>query len=255
MELSLSRERISQLLAGEEVYEIISGFAYNYRLNSTYPLYKIPNTYVKVLGNGMFNCKRIPSYVWDSIKPVASKQEYISERCGPIAWELNSRVYVLKLVMTDEPHNKRLRENKMRKAWIRGNATRGLFLCKDFSFPIDCEIAISEPYCYASDRLGEEYREMLCKAYGITLDELLKLSAWTNRSHTIGHLLPRRVKVVGSKICRVRDISEEDWELLGVGASEIDRKNVVGASHWDNNLSIGLYEYELVTNNAFSNGK
>lgn len=260
IELSLSRERVSRLLNGEEVYEILSHRANKYNVGCTYPLYGIKDTYIKVLSNELVNVRLVSDEVWENIGSELSHEEYASKHCGANTWLMGSKVYVLKLVLTDEPIMKPSRMVKgLRKVWVRSVSNEGIFLSKTTRYSVGSVVACSEPYCALVDEYGDWYKDMLCEEYGIKVDSLPKLAGWTNRSATIPSLMPKRVRILASKVVKCWDISEEEWAMMGIivreDTSGSKRKEAVGLYYWRGNCPIQMYKYELVTNNAFSNGK
>lgn len=144
---------------------------------------------------------------------------------------------------------------KIKKAKIKGDVSRrvGMFATKKGLYEIGSIVSVSEPYCDIYDRLGSSYGDLLCKEYRLEISELSYISGWTNSRHTKAHLMPRRVRLVESKVSRVMNISDEEWALLGASDDEQSRIDVVGQDAWLWNTYLKLYRYELITNNAFRN--
>lgn len=263
MQLAVSKGCLMRLLKGVTTYEILSHRAFKFQVGTVYSLYGIPDAYVKVMSSDLVNITSIPSKVWDAIKGYGSKEEYIRERCGEGAWMLNSRVYVLLLmpitkseVMQDKALATKFgKKNLVPKFWLKNDRDEGLFISKNSVYDISGEVADSQPYCVLCDEHGDKYRDFLCKAYGVTRDKLNDLKGWLNRNGTRGDFLPRRVYVSGGRYCRVRDITDEEWNLLGIDVKEdVDcrrRIELVDKSYWEGNFYIRLYKYKVITNYIF----
>ena len=242
MNLVVTEKTASRLMLGEEVYEILSGRAYKFYTGRTYKLGNIPNTFVKVLSNCNMDVEQIPSKVWGDISPKCSHEEYIESRCGIPT----RKVYVVKLALTQK-------HGSMQKAWLRGGLDSGLFISKNLCVEMRGEVASAEPYCELCEEYGDWYRTFLATRYNVGLDKLYTIKGWTNRRYTNGCFMPKRVKIVGYRDCRVSEITEEEWKLLGADDTERSRMDVVGKDYWTRNFHIRLYRYELVTNNALKN--
>lgn len=256
VELSLSRERVSRLLEGKEVYEIISHRANKYNVGWTYPLYGVKDTYIKVLSSELVNVRYVADEVWDDIGSDLSHEEYARKQCGFDAWLISSNVYVLKLVLTDEYVAKPTRVVEgLRKAWVRDIRKEGLFIGKESRLVVGSVVACSEPYCELVDEYGSKYKDMLCEEYNSSIEDLVKISGWTNRKNTKAYLMPKQVRILASKVVKCWDISEAEWAELGIVVREDTsgnkRKEYVGRTYWKNNYPIMIYRYKLLTKNAF----
>jgi hypothetical protein len=242
IELSLSREKVKKLLEGEEVYEVLSHRANKYNVGWTYPLYGIQDTYIKVLSNELVNIRSIDKDV--------GGDEHIKRQCGELAWTLGSKVYVLKLVLTSEYVEKPSREVKgLKKAWVKNVQQSGMFISKGTRYSIGSEVACAEPYCTLVDELGDEYKKVLSEEYHVALEDLVKIAGWTNRKATRACLMPKRVRIIAGKTVKCWDISEAEWEMMGIKVQEDTsgrkRREFVGHNYWKYNYPVILYKYEL----------
>lgn len=242
MNLVVTEKTASRLMLGEEVYEILSGRAYKFSVGRIYKLGNIPNTCVKVLSSCLMDVDRIPSSVWRDISPKCSHEEYIESRCGIPT----RKVYVVKLALTQK-------YGSMQKAWLRGCLDSGLFISKNLCVEMRGEVASAEPYCELCEEYGDWYRTFLATKYNVGLDRLYTIKGWTNRRYTNGCFMPKRGKIVGFRDCKVSEITEEEWKLLGADDTERSKTDIVGKDYWTRDFHLRLYRYELVTNNALKN--
>jgi hypothetical protein len=250
MEISLSKHSVARLLEGKVAYEILTSRAYKFKVGCTYKVYSIDDTYIKVLSSEL----KYP-YELDGSKfgiyNQKALEEFVDKRCGDGTWLLNSRVFFLRLENCVIPHCKvSLTGKSIRKTHIKSMEDVGMFVSKGADFSVGSVIAASEPYCELCDRLGDEYMDLLCKEYNVGRDELFTINGWTNRAYVRGYLMPRKVKIVASKIVRVKDITEEEWAMLGVGQDLDSRTRFMGVDYWRWNKYVKLYKFEKVEENG-----
>lgn len=235
----------SRLIERGDCYEVVSRRAYKFRVGSTYKVYGADEDSdcganeelcVEVLSSEVLS----PCEVSLDVEDVA---KYIDSRCGVGTFKLNNRVYLLRLRMASPRLNG---ENPIRRAWVRNEARIGAFFNKGVELYVGEEIAASEPYCELCDRLGDGYRNLLAEIYGVEKDKIYTITGWTNRRYVKSELMPRRVRILDSKVVNVLDISEYEWALLGVGESEYERMKFVGKYAWMSNGVVRLYKYETI---------
>lgn len=251
MEISLSKDSIARLLEGKIAYEVLPKRAYRFKVGSAYKVLGVEDTYINVLSSELVYPMEL-DYSKFGIYNTEDKKAFIDKRCGEGTWTLNNRVFFLKLENCIEPpRNLRLKDKFVRKTHIKSMMDVGMFTSKGTDFTVGSVIAASEPYFEICERLGKSYEDILCKEYNVERDELFCINGWLNRGYVRGDLMPRRVKIVASKMVRVRDITDEEWVMLGIGFCELDRQKFVGNDYWLWDKPVRLYKYETMTNNIF----
>lgn len=227
----------SRLIECGDCYEVVSRRAYKFKVGSTYKVLGADEElYVEVLSSEVLSSCEVSLDVDDVAR-------YIDSRCGVGTFKLNNRVYLLRL----RKANPRLdNEKPIPRAWVRNEARIGAFFNKGMELYVGEEIAVSEPYCELCDRLGDGYRNLLAEIYGVEKDKIYTITGWTNRRYVKSELMPRRLRILDSKVVNVKDISEFEWTLLGVGEPEHERMKFVGKYAWMSNGVVRLYKYETV---------
>lgn len=140
----------------------------------------------------------------------------------------------------------------LRKANVISRRDEGMFVGGKSRFEVGEEVAVMEAYAFICDRLSRGYMKEIAKVHGIeNVNEVKALGGWYNKKLVLPEAMPRRVEVVSGEVKRVRDISEEEWHLMGVDwfnkEMEIDRKRgYVGRAVYDNNQEVVLYRYKTL---------
>lgn len=140
----------------------------------------------------------------------------------------------------------------LRKANVISRRDEGMFVGGKSKFEVGDEVAVMEAYAFICDRLSRAYMKEIAKVHGIEdVNEVKALGGWYNKKLVLAEAMPRRLEVVSAEVKRVREISEEEWHLLGVDwvnkEMEIDRKrSYVGRVAWDNNQEVVLYRYKTL---------
>ena len=211
-------------------------------------MYSIDDTYIKVLSTELkYPCELEGSKF--GIYNLRELQEFVDKRCGDGTWMSNRQVFFLRLENCVIPLDKvRLEGKFVRKTRIKCMEDVGMFVSKNTDFSVGSIVAASEPYLELCERLGDEYRDLLCKEYGVCRDELFAIKGWTNRAYVRGDLMPRKVKIVASKMVRVREITDEEWNMLGVDSD--NRVRFLGTDYWRWNKFVRLYKFEKVDENG-----
>jgi hypothetical protein len=250
MEISLSKHSVTRLLEGKVAYEILPSRAYKFQVGGAYKVYSIDDTYIKVLSNELkYPCELDGSKF--GIYNQKALEEFVDKRCGEGTWMLNRRVFFLRLENCVIPPDKvRLEGKFIRKTHIKSLEELGMFVGTNTDFSVGSIIAASEPYLELCERLGDEYRDLLCKEYGVERDALFTINGWTNRAYVRGDLMPRKVRIVASKMARVNEITDEEWAMLGVGEDMDSRIRFIGPDYWRWNKYIRLYKFEKVEENG-----
>lgn len=250
MEISLSKHSVTRLLEGKVAYEILPSRAYKFQVGGAYKVYSIDDTYIKVLSNELkYPCELDGSKF--GIYNQKALEEFVDKRCGEGTWMLNRRVFFLRLENCVIPPDKvRLEGKFIRKTHIKSMEDVGMFVGKSTDFSVGSIIAASEPYLELCERLGDEYRDLLCKEYDVERDELFTIKGWTNRAYVRGDLMPRKVRIVASKMARVNEITDEEWAMLGVGQDMDSRIRFIGTDYWRWNKYVRLYKFEKVEENG-----
>lgn len=174
--------------------------------------------------------------------------------------EDDGKTYV---VFVDSEHKvvdaPRIRNEELRKVSILSKRDDGAFAGKASRFQVGEEVAVSECYLSVYERIkrnegikaAEEYRKKVVEFEGVELGRSNGVAGWYNAKYVKPELMPRRVEIVSCEEVKARDISDEDWHLMGVdwireGYADARKRQYIGEANWDANKAVVIYRYKTL---------
>jgi hypothetical protein len=159
---------------------------------------------------------------------------------------------VLRLSRTAEYRSEVVRSRVLKKIYLKKGKDGGVFLGGASQFAINEEAVIAESYQSIWERLPRDKRESfldkVCAAHGVAEREKARsLKAWDNRKYVMPEVMPRRVRIVSVESVRAQDISDRDFNAMGVDWITNDvpfKRSFVGNEIWDLNKEVVIYRYE-----------
>lgn len=144
------------------------------------------------------------------------------------------------------------KKKELRKVSVMSKLDEGMFVGGKSKFDIGEQVAVAESYLNITMRLGDEGYKFIMEALGVQeRKDIRKLPSWGNAKYVEPSAMVRRIEVIDCKICRVSEITREEWFSLGVdwinSDMEIDRKTrCVGRHALEMDSEVVLYKYKTL---------
>lgn len=129
----------------------------------------------------------------------------------------------------------------------------GAFIEQRKKFSLGEIVAVAESYNSVMEQLkGDdaiEFMHRVADACQKDVRKVRRVCGWYNADKVKPELMPKRIRIVDIEKVRVRELSDADWNEIGVKAfsehfKELKRKSYVGSSSWNANKEVILYRYE-----------
>lgn len=243
----LDNDVIRQLFLDGEVRCAIRYDGMPYRVKGCYmacPTYKVKEE-DKAIGDSGVCC------VVEDVSLVRPSEVECARRAQDVYREGDMAV-VLRLSRTAEYRSEVVRSRVLKKIYLKKGKDGGVFLGGASQFAINEEAVIAESYQSIWERLPRDKREAfldkVCAAHGVAeRDKARSLKAWDNRKYVMPEVMPRRVRIVSVESVRAQDISDRDFNAMGVDWITNDvpfKRSFVGNEKWDLNKEVVIYRYE-----------
>ena len=145
-------------------------------------------------------------------------------------------------------------QKELRMAKLEEYKAEGAFIEQRKKFALGEVVAVAESYSLIveqmdSEEASAEFMHRVAEAYKEDLEYVRAVSGWYNADKVKPELMPKRIRIVDIEKVRVQDLTDADWDSIGVKSfseyyKELKRKAYVGSATWNANKEVILYRYE-----------
>ena len=149
------------------------------------------------------------------------------------------------------------RSSSMRKVTLYTKRDNGAFLGGASNFKIGEVVAVCESYLNVINRLndraiglGEAYRVKLAEDLGCDVSDVCNDKGFRNKRSTRAELLPRKIRIVATRECRARDVTDEEFRAMGISwleGDDFEKRHHIGVDKWNDNAMVKVYRYETIS--------
>ena len=145
-------------------------------------------------------------------------------------------------------------QGELRLIRLEEYKAEGAFIEQRKKFALGEVVAVAESYSLIveqmdSEEASAEFMHRVAEAYKEDLKYVRAVSGWYNADKVKPELMPKRIRIVDIEKVRVQDLTDADWDSIGVKSfseyyKELKRKAYVGSATWNANKEVILYRYE-----------